>query len=137
MIKDEIMAKYVCTPCRVAVVGASPKAERPVFGVMGYLKAAAFTLFPVNPAYAGADIHGAACVASLADIKEPVDIVALFLSERMQSSVFQEVEGLARRPVVWFQPGAENRALEERFSAVGYDVVPGECLMALHKRCCR
>lgn len=136
MTRDEIMAKYVCTPCRVAVVGASPKAERPVFGVMKYLKGEGFTLLPVNPAYAGTDILGLPCVASLGDLPGAVDVVALFLSAKMQSGIRTEVEGLPGRPVVWFQPGAENKALEAALTEEGWDVVSGECLMALHHRRC-
>ena len=38
--RDEILRHFVCTPSRVAVVGASPKADRPVFRVMNYLSGA-------------------------------------------------------------------------------------------------
>ena len=137
MTRDEIVTKCVCTPCRVAVVGASPKAERPVFGVMEYLKGEGFTLFPVNPAYAGTEIHGAACVSSLGDIASPVDVVALFLSAKLQSAFHEELKTLPDKPVVWFQPGAENEELERSLAEAGYDVVSGECLMALRKGCCR
>ena len=58
MKKEEILERFVCTPSRVAVVGASPKEDRPVFRVMSYLAGAGFTLYPVNPGYAGTEILG-------------------------------------------------------------------------------
>ena len=134
--KEEILKRYVCAPCKVAVVGASPKADRPVFRVMNYLSGAGFTLFPVNPGYAGAEILGLPCVAALASLKEGVDVVALFLSEKMQSTIADDLKQLSYKPVVWFQPGAQNEALASSLAEAGYPVVEEDCLMAAHMNKC-
>ncbi|HPR90757.1 MAG TPA: CoA-binding protein [Synergistaceae bacterium] len=134
--KEEILKRYVCTPCRVAVVGASPKADRPVFRVMNYLSGAGFTLFPVNPGYAGVEILGLPCVADLASLKEGVDVVALFLSEKMQGAVEEDLKQLSYKPVVWFQPGAQNEPLASLLTGAGYPVVEEDCLMAAHMNKC-
>jgi len=134
--KEDILKQYVCAPSRVAIVGASPKADRPVFRVMNYLSGAGFTLFPVNPGYAGAEILGLPCVADLASLKEGVDVVALFLSEKMQGAIADDLEQLSYKPVVWFQPGAQNEPLASSLAEAGYPVVEEDCLMAAHMNKC-
>ncbi len=137
MKKEEILERFVCTPSRVAVVGASPREGRPVFRVMNYLAGAGFTLYPVNPGYAGTEILGRPCAAGLPFLEEAVDVVALFLSAKQQGTVAADLETLSYRPVVWFQPGAENDALAGELEKKGYDVVPSDCLMADHMNKCR
>jgi len=134
--KEEILKKYVCTPSRVAVVGASPKTDRPVFRVMNYLAGAGFVLFPVNPGYAGEEILGRSCVAHLASLEEKVDVAALFLSAKMQEAIAEDLRKLSYKPVVWFQPGAENDSLADVLEAEGYTVVRSDCMMASHMNEC-
>ncbi len=136
MNKEEILKQYVCTPSTVAVVGASPKTDRPVFRVMNYLSGAGFTLCPVNPGYAGVEILGLPCVSDLASLKERVDVVALFLSEKMQGAIREDLIKLSYKPVIWFQPGAENEPLASALLAEGYSVVDNDCLMAAHMNKC-
>lgn len=136
MKKEEILKSFVCAPSRVAAVGASPKVDRPVFRVMNYLAGAGFTLFPVNPRYSGKEILGCPCVPDLASMKEKVDVVALFLSAKMQTCVADDLKKLLYKPVVWFQPGAENEALAAALVAEGYEVVESDCLMAAHMNKC-
>ena len=83
MSKDEIVREYVCRPSSVAVVGASPKEDRPVSGVMQYCMAHGFRVFPVNPQYAGSEILGQPCRADLRELPVVPDIVALFEAERV------------------------------------------------------
>jgi hypothetical protein len=136
MTKEEIIRRFVCVPSRIAVVGASPKPERPVNGVMEYLKRKGFSLSPVNPAYAGRDIHDVPCVGSLGELPQPVDVVALFVSSEQQKDIFAALVRLPYKPVVWMQPGAENVEAERTLRAQDYDVVSGECLMAVSKSRC-
>ena len=136
MNKENIIKQFVCTPCSVAVVGASPKKDRPVFRVMNYLSGAGFSLFPVNPGYAGVDILGLPCVADLSSLKEAVDVVALFLSEKMQGGIVEDLKKLSYKPVVWFQPGAENEQFASALVEQGYSVVEQDCLMAAHMNKC-
>lgn len=133
---EEIIKELVCTPSRVAVVGASPKPERPVGEVMRYLLTKGFGLFPVNPVYAGQEMEGMPCLEGLGDLEEEVDIVAFFLGASRQADMIAQVRQLGYRPVVWFQPGAENPEAAGEFVAEGYEVVSGKCLMALHRTRC-
>ena len=62
----------------IAVVGASPRRERPSHRVMAYLQRHGYRTFPVNPNAAGDTINGERCYASLAEVPEPIDMVDVF-----------------------------------------------------------
>ncbi|MCF7936162.1 MAG: CoA-binding protein [Synergistales bacterium] len=131
-----IIDAYVCTPSTVAIVGASPKQERPVYEVMEYLTGQGFRLFPVNPGHSGETIQGLHCLGSLGELPEQVDVVALFVGPGKQEPVVEEMEQLGYKPVVWMQPGAENEALKQRLEAEGCDVVMDACMMMVHQVYC-
>ena len=138
MSKDEIVREYVCRPSSVAMVGASPKEERPVFGVMQYCIAHGFRVFPVNPQYAGGEILGLPCCADLLELPVAPDIVALFVSAKGHGAVLASLRAMdgPRKPVVWMQPGAEDDASERSFLEAGFDVVRDDCIMRAHLREC-
>jgi len=136
MNMEEIIESYVCNPCKVAVIGASQKQDRPVFGVMEYLKGQNFDLYPVNPSIAGEEVLGFLCYASISEVPENVDVVCLFISPKHQGPVLEEIKGLPYKPVVWMQPGAENDEAEKKLTAEGYSVVKGACIMMTHQVYC-
>ena len=61
------------------MVGASPDPGRPSHGVMRYLVAQGYKVIPVHPT--AAEVLGEPCVASLAEIDEPIDLVDVFRRE--------------------------------------------------------
>ena len=63
----------------IALVGASPDPNRPSHGVMRYL-AQGYKVIPVRPLTCD-EVLGVPCVASLADIDEPIDLVDVFRRE--------------------------------------------------------
>ena len=138
MSKDEIVREYVCRPSSVAMVGASPKEDRPVFEVMQYCIAHGFRVFPVNPQYAGGEILGLPCCADLRELPVVPDIVALFVSAKGHGAVLASLRAMdgPRKPVVWMQPGAEDDASERSFLEAGFDVVRDDCIMRAHLREC-
>jgi predicted CoA-binding protein len=52
----------------IAVVGASPRHERPSHRVMAYLQRRGYRTIPVNPNAAGGTINGETVYAKLADV---------------------------------------------------------------------
>lgn len=134
--KEELVKVALCGGGVVAVLGASDKPHRPVCDVMAYLKAAGVTLYPINPRLEGREALGLPCLGSLAQIKEPVDIVSIFLSSSMQEGLADQIKAMPGKPAVWFQPGAENPDLKSQLDDMGYLVVIGDCMKVAHRRNC-
>ncbi|HIP80235.1 MAG TPA: hypothetical protein EYH07_17480, partial [Kiloniellaceae bacterium] len=59
----------------IAMVGASPKWNRPSFFAMKYLQEKGYRVIPVNPGAAGTEILGETVYASLAEIPGRFEMV--------------------------------------------------------------
>ena len=118
---------------RVAVVGLSAEWHRPSFFVAKYLQSHGYQVFPVNPRYAGTEILGLPCVASLADLKGPVDMVDVFRrTEDVLPIAKQAIEIGAR--CLWQQIGVVNREADELVRSKGMDSVMDRCVKIEHAR---
>jgi predicted CoA-binding protein len=110
----------------IAMVGASPNASRPSYFAMKYLKAKGFRVIPVNPGQAGGQFLGEAVYASLADIKEPVDIVDIFRNSEAALAVTREAIKIGAK-VVWMQLGVRNDEAARLAEEAGLKVVMNRC----------
>jgi predicted CoA-binding protein len=120
----------------IAVVGASPEPWRPSYGVTAYLKRAGYRLIPVNPTALGETVHGEPVVASLADIREPVDLVNVFRRPEHLPGVVEEAIAIGA-PALWIQLGIRNEAAKDRAEAAGIPVVMDRCISVEHRRLMR
>lgn len=115
---------------RIAVVGLSPRPERPSHGVARYLQRAGFTIVPVRPT--GTTILGERVRPNLpaAATDGPIDIVNLF-----RRSEFVPLDDLlAVRPrLVWMQMGVRDAVTARRLEAEGIAVVMDRCLAVDHQ----
>src|SRR5258708_25937239 len=101
---DEYLRDILTSAKMIAVVGASPRPQRPSHGVMRYLQGQGYRAIPVNPFVAGGMIHGERCYASLAEIPEKVDIVHVFPRADMAGGVVEAAIAIGAQ-VIWVQPG--------------------------------
>ncbi len=86
----------------IALLGASPKPERPSNGVMEFLLSKGYRVIPVNPGQVRKHIHGQRVVARLADIEEPVDMVDVFREPYSLPGIVDEVLAMKHRPKIFF-----------------------------------
>lgn len=133
---EKIAEKYLCSGGSVAVIGASTKKERTSFRIVEFLKERGVTVFPVNPSYMGQEIAGSSFFASINDIEEELDIVDIVVSPKFQGEIEEDLINLGYKPVVWFQPGAENPELERALSGKGFTVVSDACIMVVQDLYC-
>ena len=119
----------LATSKTIAVVGMSNRPDRPSFEVASVLQNGGYRIIPVNPQYAGSLILGEPCVASLADIKEPVDIVDCFRRSEDMVGVATDAAAMSPLPkVLWMQLGVANQAAAKIARDAGMDVVQNQCL---------
>jgi predicted CoA-binding protein len=114
----------------IALVGASPNPARPSNSVMRYLLGADYRVIPVRPLVR--EVLGVPCVASLAEIDEPIDLVDVFRRAEFCPQVAEEAVA-ARAGALWLQLGLvspEARAIAE---AGGLDYVENECTAIVHR----
>jgi predicted CoA-binding protein len=112
----------------IAVVGWSPKPDRPSHRVAAYLAARGYKVIPVNPGQAGQQALGQSVHAQLADIQEPVDMVDIFRrSEEAGAVVDQALAAFPDLTAVWMQLGVEDTEAAARAMARGVKVVMNRC----------
>ena len=109
----------------VAVVGLSPKPERPSFGVARALQRFGYRIVPVRPATTS--VLGEACYASLRDIPFPVDLVNVFRAPEFVPAVVEEAIAIGA-PAIWLQDGVVHEAAALRAQAAGLTVVMDRCI---------
>lgn len=115
----------------IAVVGLSPKPDRPSHGVTAYMQSQGYKIIPVNPGHA--EILGEKSYKSLLEVPEPVDIVNIF---REPSAVPEIVDqAIAKKAkVIWMQEGIVHNAAADKARAAGLKVVMNKCIYKEHAR---
>lgn len=109
-----------------AIVGASPKPERPSYAVAKYLLEKGYHVIPINPGSAGGTILGRPVYRRLADIPEPVEIVDIFRNSAAALSVVNDAIAVGAR-VVWMQLGVRNDEAARLAEDAGLKVVMNRC----------
>ncbi len=133
MIGDEEIKQLLCDCRTVAVVGISPRQDRPSFQVASYLKSKGYRIIPVRPD--GEKILGERVYKTLSEIPSEmsIDIVDIF---RRSEDVPPVVEEAIQRGVkaVWMQEGVFHPEAGERAEKAGLKVVMDRCIKKEHHR---
>ena len=114
----------------IALVGASPRPSRPSHGVMRYLLAQGYRVIPVRPLDCD-EVLGVPCVATLAEIDEPIDLVDVFRRPQFCPAHAREAAAVGAG-ALWLQLGivsAEARAVAQQ---AGLDYVENACTAVVH-----
>ena len=112
----------------IAMVGISPKDNRPSYFAFKYLLERGYHMIPVNPGHAGKDILGQKVYAKLADIPEPVDMVDIFRASQFAPGVVDEALEMKPKPsVIWMQLTVRNDEAAAKAEAAGIKVVMDRC----------
>lgn len=123
---DAYLRDILAAARTIAVVGASPRPNRPSHGVMRFLQRHGYRCIPVNPFAAGGEILGERVYAGLADIKEPVDIVDVFRRSGFAGAAVDEAIQIGAK-TVWMQLDVRDDAAAARAEARGLKVVMDRC----------
>lgn len=127
---DDLIVGILETVRTIALVGASPKPERPSYDVMKFLLEQGYTVIPVNPGQADGKILDQTVYASLADIPGNYDMVDIFRASDAAGEVTREAIRLAPDKgidVVWMQIGVTNDKAKQEAETAGLVVVQNRC----------
>lgn len=126
LTRDEDIAELLAETRTIAVIGASDRPDRPSYGVMRFLKAHGYRVFPVNPQITGERVHGEFVWRELSQIGEPIDMVDIFRRPIAAGEAVDEAIAAGAKSV-WLQIGVINHEAAERAEAAGLKVVMDRC----------
>ena len=129
MTQDALVARILTQTKVIALVGWSPKPDRPSHRVAAYLAARGYRVIPVNPGQVGVvTAWGEGVRAALSDITEPVDMVDIFrASAEVGAVVDGAINHLSGHRAIWMQLGVVNEEAARAARAAGLDVVMDRC----------
>jgi predicted CoA-binding protein len=126
-VAEEILQRFR----RVAVVGISADPNRPSHEVATYLRRVGYDIVPVNPTLS--TWEGLPCVANLAAVPPPLEVVDIFRRSDQAGAVVDEAIAAGAR-AVWMQIGVIDAGAAERARAAGLLVVMDRCMLREHRR---
>ena len=125
------IARALKTARTIAVVGCSPKGNRPSHAIASYLLSAGFDVIPVNPGHT--EILGRTCYPDLASIPKDVrlDIVDVFRRSEFVPGI---ADAAFARGVgfFWMQNGVVDKGAARRLVAAGIPVAMDRCIYRDH-----
>jgi predicted CoA-binding protein len=126
---DDIARHLLSTRGRWAVVGCSPRPDRPSHDVAAFLQQLGFEIVPVNPL--ATEILGESAYPNLASIPGAVDVVDIFRRDP-GPHVDEAIEIGAK--AVWMQLGVVDEAAAGRARAAGLRVIMDRCPKIEYRR---
>ena len=109
----------------MAVVGLSPKPNRPSYRVAQAMQGFGYRIIPVRPLLK--EVLGEPAYASLAEVPEAIDLVDAFRAAEYIDALVDECIRL-KLPALWIQEGIVNEPAAERARAAGILVVMDRCV---------
>jgi predicted CoA-binding protein len=124
----------------IAVVGMSPKTDRPSHYVAAYLQQHGYRVIPVNPVAAGTRILGehvyptlTLAAAALAEQHVLIDVVDVFRKSEEVAPIVDEAVAIHAKGL-WMQLGVINEVAAANARAAGLAVVMDRCMKIEHAR---
>ena len=115
----------------VAVVGMSPKPERPSHYVGMYLKEQGYDIIPVNPGHK--EIASMTSYPSLLDIPVKVDVVDVFRRPEHTVPISEAADEIGAK-ALWLQDGVVNQEATKLAEDAGLLVVMNDCMLRRHRQ---
>ena len=115
----------------IAVVGMSPKPERPSHYVAMYLEEHGYNIIPVNPGHN--EIAGMKSYPSLLDIPQTIDVVDVFRRSEYVLPIAESAVTVGAK-ALWLQDGVINEDGAALAEKAGFLVVMNDCMLRQHRQ---
>ena len=130
---DELIRRVLTESRVIAMVGASPKPDRPSYRVMRFLLDRGHIVHPVNPSCAGGAIHGQTVLGHLGTLVGSVDMVDIFRRSELAGAAVDEAIAIGAR-TVWMQLGVIEEEAAARAERAGLTVIMDRCPAIEYRR---
>lgn len=111
-----------------AILGASDKPERYSYKAMIMLKTHGHNTYLIHPTLE--KISGQKVYQSLEDIKGDIDTITIYIKPELQNMIESSLLKSKARRII-FNPGTENKDLEEKLKSIGKNVIRACTLVLL------
>jgi len=128
---DDEMRALLAQARSIAVVGLSPRPERPSHRIASRLKDWGYRVIPVHPAVD--EVLGEKAYARLADVPGPIDLVDVFRPAHAIGPLVEECIALGL-PAIWIQEGIVDEPAAERARTAGMFTVMDRCISVDYRR---
>ncbi|GAB3260784.1 CoA-binding protein [Chitinimonas naiadis] len=128
---DATLRQLLTQSRRLAVVGLSPKPDRPSFRVSRQMQSWGYQIVPVRPLVDA--VLGETAYAQLEQVPGKVDLVNVFRNASEVEAVVDSAIAIGA-PAIWIQQGIINEAAALKAQAAGLIVVMDRCIMVEHAR---
>ena len=115
----------------IAVVGMSPKPERPSHYVAMYMKEKGYTIYPVNPGHD--KIAGMDCYPDLESIPDSIDVVDIFRRSEFIPLIVDSAISISAK-AVWMQDTVIHEEAGKKAEEAGLMVVINDCMLRKHRQ---
>ena len=115
----------------IAVVGMSPKPERPSHYVAMYMKEQGYNIIPVNPGHN--EIAGMKSFPSLLDITQTIDVEDVFRRSEYVLPIAESAVTVGAK-ALWLQDGVINENGSALAQKAGLLVVVSDCMLRRHRQ---
>jgi uncharacterized protein len=109
----------------IAVVGLSPRPNRPSYKVASQLQRFGYRIIPVRPAVES--VLGEKAYASLREVPDRIDMVDVFRAPEHVDAIVEQCLAL-NLPAIWLQDGIVNVPAALRAREGGMTVVMNRCV---------
>ena len=114
----------------IAVVGFSPKKERPSHYVSMYMKDNGYDVIPVNPGHK--EIAGMTCYPDLESIPEQVDVVDIFRRSEFVLPIVDSAISMDAK-AIWMQDHVFHEDAAQKAKDAGLLVIMDNCILRQHR----
>ena len=114
----------------IAVVGFSPKKERPSHYVSMYMKDNGYDVIPVNPGHI--EIAGMTCYPDLESIPEQVDVVDIFRRSEFVLPIVDSAISMGAK-AIWMQDHVFHEDAAQKAKDAGLLVIMDNCMLRQHR----
>ena len=128
--EDQVISKIFAMKT-IAVVGMSPRPERPSHYVSQYMSENGYNIIPVNPGHS--EILHRKSYTTILDIGEPIDIVNVFRRSEYVLPIIKDAIKINAN-AIWLQDGVISHEGEKLAKKNDILFIMNDCLLRRHRQ---